>query len=260
MNPLKSLAHRLLAAVGYELRRPPTKLPADARFGINVFEMVVERILTGDDPRRRCLLQVGANNGIDEDAVRPILERFPLRSFLCEPMPDSFAKLQANYASFANVTPLNVAVGERTGSLDLFRVDPKAVTNNTELVASFDRQHVEHFRKLWNIPEGGISVQTVKCFSIPDLLVQCGVDRFDIVAVDTEGMDHLICDQVLGLASPPDVLMFEYTSSPIRRVLELMARLEQMGYLFARSGLDITAVRRSALPPPSTARSTGTTR
>lgn len=205
-------------------------------------------MLTDTEAHRRCLLQIGANNGVDEDAVRPILERHAIRTFLCEPMPDSFAKLQANYASFAHVTPLNVAVGERTGALDLFRVDPAHTTNNTELVASFDRDHVEHFRRIWNIPEGGIRVQTVPCFSIPDLIEQCGVERFDIVAVDTEGMDHLICNQLLNQPSPPDVLMFEYTSSPVRSVMQLMSRLEQTGYLFARGGLDVTAVKKTALP------------
>ena len=60
-------------------------------------------------------------------------------------------------------------------------------------------------------------------------------------------MDHEICLQLLELDSPPSIIQFEYTNSPIESMNALMNRLTVLGYRFSRSRLDITAARQD--PP-----------
>jgi hypothetical protein len=71
------------------------------------------------------------------------------------------------------------------------------------------------------------------------------VDRktADILVIDTEGMDHMICDQALDLADPPSILHFEYVHSPKEDVHALFSKLSQKNYGFVRNGLNITAAQ-----------------
>ena len=58
------------------------------------------------------ILQIGANDGISGDPVRPILESCERQALLIEPVPEVFPKLKENHRSFAGGIVLgNFAVG-----------------------------------------------------------------------------------------------------------------------------------------------------
>jgi len=245
MRFAKQLIKGLAARAGYEIRairRNPSRLTPDARFGLNVLGYLAEELLTHRGASALSLLQVGANDGRDEDSVHDILERHTIPAILCEPLPDTFTRLTHTYSGFGHVRLAQCAIASYDGELELYRIAPDG-RNEFSKIASFNRAHVEQFRRRWELPAESVVSETVPCKTIRSLLAAYGRETVDIAVVDTEGMDHLICPPILELSPPPTIIQFEYCNSPIDSVKSLMERLTTLGYLFSRSGLDITAAR-----------------
>jgi FkbM family methyltransferase len=243
MSILKSAIQGMLAPLGYEIRKIPTTLQMDARWGLNVFELVMNDLLKQHQAQDLVLLQVGANDGVDQDPVRKILEAHPIRSYLCEPLPDVYDKLVKNYQGFSHATPVRCAVGARSEPLTLYRLAQGKTNWNDQLVASFDRKNVEPYAAAAGLPPSAIVAEQVPCFSVADFMAEQKLQRIDIAAIDTEGMDHLICTQLLDLPQLPTVIHFEYANNPLPAIQALLKKMESKGYLFVRSGIDITAVK-----------------
>jgi hypothetical protein len=63
-------------------------------------------------PEEKCVIQVGANDGIMCDPLRPYLapgKDRRIRAVLIEPIPLYFEKLKELYADYANISVINVA-------------------------------------------------------------------------------------------------------------------------------------------------------
>jgi FkbM family methyltransferase len=240
---LKTAVRRALRSVGYDIVRydpQRQRMRFDLRFGLNVFELVVNDFLKSRPAETITLLQIGANDGMQQDPVRPILAGHAIRAVLVEPIPEVYERLCANYAGFARVQTVNSAIGVEDGTLQLFMLNP-GLAGESSLVTSFDKAAVENFRRLWKLEPDQMIAREVPCLTVASILARSAVDHAHIAAVDTEGMDCLICNQLLDLDAPPEIIHFEYANCPEAEVRKLLARLEQMGYAVARSGLDITA-------------------
>jgi FkbM family methyltransferase len=243
VNFAKTFIKELIDRSGYELRRKPTRLQPDSRFGLNVLDSLVDQLVRHTEPGALRLLQIGANDGKDEDATRDILLRHSIPALLCEPLPDAFAQLKETYTGLSHVRLAQCAVGTSDGSLSMFRIDPTIGHAEATKIASFDRRHVAHFQRAWKLPPKSIICETVPCMTIPTLLSQHGLNSVDVAILDMEGMDHLVCPALLQLDPRPKIIQFEYTNSPIADVAALMNELTNAGYLFLRSGLNIVAAR-----------------
>jgi FkbM family methyltransferase len=239
----RHLVHSWLAARGLVLRPLQERARGDARWGINVLELTLERWFAQRGTQGLVLLQVGANDGIEEDPLYTLLQRHPIHAYLCEPLPDVFRRLAANHAARPHVRPVQCAVASSSGPQTLYRLRDAGASRNLDLVAGLDRARVERFRRLWQLPESALVTETVDGWRLADLLQHLGLPGADILVVSAEGFDPEICLQALDLPQPPEVLHFQYTGSPLRTLSTLLARLEASGYVFARSGLDVTAVR-----------------
>ncbi len=221
MKFIRMLPRYIVTRAGYEIIKKRKKLPIEARFGLDVLGPLVDRLVEQRGPKELFLLQIGANDGEQEDAVRPILERHEIPALLCEPISDAFPRLQTAYREFHHVQLLQCAIGATTGTLRLFKIEAGATKENSSVIASFDRQHVEMFCRIWDVPYSNITFETVPQLSVNGLLEKVGRRSVDIAAVDTEGMDHLICDQLLDLESPPTIIHFEYANSPLESIKRL---------------------------------------
>lgn len=243
MRLLKSIVRKSLRSVGYDVVRHQDQerfMPCDLRFGLNVFGLVVNEFLRSRPDQPVTLLQVGANDGLQQDPVRPVLENRNVRAVLVEPIPAVYERLKANYAGFPNVQTVNCAIGASDGTLTLYALDPGHV-GEPSLIASFDRPHVEQFRAIWGMPEHQLVTHEVPCLTVNTILARHGLNRVGIAVMDTEGMDHIVCNQLLDLEEPPEIVHFEYALCPEPEIRRILQRLDQMGYAVARSGLDMTA-------------------
>lgn len=95
---------RALGAVGWEVRRR-TRNPEYSLLGLGQLDI-------------RTIIDVGANSG---QFARGYLPRFPrARVVAFEPIPAAFQQLSAWAASEPRVTPLNLAIGDRDGEVEMF--------------------------------------------------------------------------------------------------------------------------------------------
>lgn len=243
MKVAKLLIKSLLGRAGLEVSRKTARLSADARFGLNVLGYLVEELLSRRESGALSLLQVGANDGKDEDPVHVLLKRNRIPAILCEPIPDTFIRLKHTYTGLDHVRLEPCAVASYDGVLKLYRIASNAGSHQFSKISSSNYDHVQNFSRWWNLASDSIVQENVPCKTIRSLLSAYGWQTVDIVIVDTEGMDHLICSQVLDLTPPPLIIQFEYCNSPASSILSLIERLTALEYRFARSGLDITAAR-----------------
>lgn len=75
----------------------------------------------------KCVVQVGANDGIMCDPLRKYLvgsRNENTQAVLIEPIPFYFERLKCLYADYPNITLLNVACGAIRGSAPLYFIDP----------------------------------------------------------------------------------------------------------------------------------------
>jgi len=92
------------------------------------------------------ILQVGAYDGVSNDAVHNLLETYPqIRAVLLEPQPGPFAALQKRWKESPTVVPIRAALSDSTGERPLYVIADafKHTHPYPDQVASFYRSRVE---------------------------------------------------------------------------------------------------------------------
>jgi hypothetical protein len=140
---MKNLVRQGLASCGLEIRRlrPHHGVPYVEDIGLShALEILFQR---ADD---LTFVQVGANDGICNDLLRPFLETADPRGVLMEPQAEPFRKLQERYGDRERLVLLRAAVDQRSGSRTLYRCRDGLVVGAAATVlsgfASFDRSQV----------------------------------------------------------------------------------------------------------------------
>ena len=154
-------------------------------------------------------VQIGANDGISSDPIRPFVTRNKVRGIVVEPLKDIFAKLSENYRPYPNVKPVNVAVHATAKSIDIHRVDPARaaqVGNWTHGIASINPKH----HALSGTSADLMITETVPCVTLSELLEQHGVGNFDLLQIDTEGYDREILRMIDFERHMPAIIRFEH--------------------------------------------------
>jgi FkbM family methyltransferase len=125
------------------------------------------------------IVDLGANIGA---ATAFFLERFPsARVVAVEPDPTTYRKLAANVGRDARVTLVHAAVTGR----------PSTYAELFASKASWDSRVV---------PEPSHGTVRVPAGTLGQILQRIGVDRFDILKIDVEGMEH----QIFAAPGPQD--------------------------------------------------------
>ena len=107
---MKELRRRGLRRFGYDVVRY-TEMPQQP---FDVLKLVVDsRIAAGQSVR---FVQIGANDGVTGDPLRELVLKHQLSGIFVEPLPDLFARLQANYAGHPGAIFEQCAMGNRTGT------------------------------------------------------------------------------------------------------------------------------------------------
>lgn len=193
------------------------------------------------------VVQIGANDGVSEDAVKSVLALPNVRAVLIEPNPVAFERLEALYASAPNVITGNFAISVEAGDLPFYAAEAGDDLMMSK-VSSFDRKHVERQVAEYNhrLGKRAASVEEihVKAITFDDMAARHDLDTIDLLAIDTEGYDYHIVKAALASGVSMAMLEFEYVNMTCREFSEITALLAENDYLMARSGLDVFAVRK----------------
>ncbi|MGR9106459.1 MAG: FkbM family methyltransferase [Gammaproteobacteria bacterium] len=172
-------------------------------------ESVLEELAGVDD---FFFIQVGANDGIVHDPLYRHVLQNRWNGILIEPVRYYFELLKRNYSAGNHLIFENVAISERDGYRELFRIREGLdfLPQWTKGLGSFNRDVLMKHR--WAIPDiqQYIVRETVQCLSLASLLARYAVERIDLIMIDTEGYDFEIIKQIDSTAVWPRVMIYEH--------------------------------------------------
>jgi len=177
------------------------------------------------------LVQVGANDGQRGDPVRPFISQYGWRALLIEPLPEPFALLSRRYARDERIAMANVAIAETDGELTLY---VKPGTRTTTASALPKRNVLGR--------EAGLRPVTVEALTFGTVFARHGVERVDLLQIDTEGYDYRVLRTFDLERYRPAIVNLEYYCLPIRERLATCELLRDAGYGYVFGRMDLLAV------------------
>lgn len=139
----------------------------------------------------RTIVDGGANIG---DVTTDLLSRYPHAHFHCfEPSPATFSSLSGRFANHANVTCIEAALAETSGTLP-FHIGAAQVTSSLYPRNTSGRRY---FKSDFVMVES-IEARTM---SLDAYCAAAGIDTIDILKLDTQGGEYAILKGAAGLLS-----------------------------------------------------------
>lgn len=168
-------------------------------------------------------VQVGANDGISYDPIRPYILEYKWKGILVEPQEQVFRLLQENYKDSQQLIFERCALTTIDGPVSLYK--PKNRPAGRSEPDTLARLSPEHF-------EGDLEMETVPGMTLSSLLLKHKVHHVDFLQVDAEGFDDQIVRQALTLpdALKPRLIQFEIDWLPSEEIIALYQELTRQGY------------------------------
>ena len=182
------------------------------------------------------VLDVGGNDG---KSVQWLSDAFP-NAHICtfEPYPPSFERLRANIAKYPRVEAFNVALGDDNGTAT-YHANTKPGTGsllpNSEFIATFTPPH-----KVQPIGSLTVAVERLDTFCS-----RHGIEKIDVLKIDTQGYERLILDGAGDMLYPEKIrglfleMLFVSLYQNQTWPHEILGLLHERGYrLFGFSGVN----------------------
>jgi FkbM family methyltransferase len=198
-------------------------------------------------------VEIGANDGERHDHLRPFILERGWTGLMVEPLPDLFARLEANYAGIDRVTPVQAAVSAGDGTRTLYHLAPDPdLPYWQDMIASFERDVLlAHAGEIAGLEERIVTTE-VPTLTFASLCTRHGLDRVDLLVCDTEGHDWAILGTVdLDRHRPRLVIYEHFHLSPADRAAA-REHFTAAGYRVLEEGFDTFAL--DPLPDGLTAR------
>jgi FkbM family methyltransferase len=169
------------------------------------------------------VVQIGANDGINNDPIHKFIRRDKWSGVLLEPQKYVFDKyLEPLYRKTEGIIVLNAAIDNNDGVKPIYKL---AVSNSRWAtgLTSFNRKvlemAVESGSVDWQAGKEGItppankeeyiSEEKVLCISSTSLLKQYGIEKIDWLQIDTEGFDYEVIKMFQIEHTKPTVISYE---------------------------------------------------
>ena len=190
-------------------------------------------------------VQIGSNDGIKLDPLRPHILSGGWRGILIEPVPDLFAQLKANYARCADRLIFeNVAIADRDGVLPFYHLAPvtdyraEGLPYWYDALGSFRREVIAvHVHDIPDI-ERRIVQRDVQAITFATLCRRHGVAALYLLHTDTEGYDFELLKHVDFSVFRPRLVIFEHIHLKPADQPAAVAYMKSHGYECMRDGMD----------------------
>jgi FkbM family methyltransferase len=197
------------------------------------------------------ILQIGAYDGVSNDWIHNLLSAYEhTHAVLLEPQPGPFAKLQKLWEGSHRIVPIRAALSDATGERPLYVIADAFKHRHPfpDQVSSFFRWRVEQAcsRYAWRPSPDFITSVSVPTIDWRTLAQRYG--RFDLVAIDAEGYDAEILEQIDMKESRPETILYEHALLPhgVRKRCEQL--LASNGYSVSPVSQNDTLATLSGLP------------
>ena len=198
---------------------------------------------------RAVFVEIGSNDGEQHDHLRPHILRGSWRGVMVEPVPYVFERLRRNYADVDGVELENAAIADRDGELPFFHLRDADAAERAQLpdwydgVGSFSRDAIlTHAPQMPDIAERIVEVE-VPALRFETLCDRHGIERPDLVVIDTEGHDWEIVRTIDLEQRGPRMLVYEHFHLSPEDRAACRGHLEAAGYETMEEGFDTACVR-----------------
>ena len=203
------------------------------------------------------IVQIGANDGINNDPIHKFIKRDHWHGVLLEPQKFVFEKyLKPLYRKTKGITVLNAALDYNDGYKPIYKI---AISNSRWAtgLTSFNRKILEEAVKSGyierqarkegcHLPENKdeyIAEESVECICTETLLKRTGIERTDWLQIDTEGFDFEIIKMFNIGVNRPTVIVYENLHLSQTDREECINHLRINGYVFRDYGANTLAMR-----------------
>ncbi len=175
-----------------------------------------------------CVFDLGAHDGFYSEQVKRL---FPdAQVYAVEPHPESFRRLKKRAEQF-HFTAIDVAIGNRSGPMELFDYNGRAGT-------VFASTYEKSFELLYpSVTTAGTSAWKASMTTLDDLAGRLGVERISFLKIDVEGDEIAALEGAKGLISRGAIDMIQFELSLITAFKHLSIHHYQdllPGYKFFR--------------------------
>lgn len=238
---LKNKPYQVSKVHAYEKNNPDSKFT-------DFFELAVAHQLA----RRPdfFFIQVGANDGILADELRPLIMKYKLSGVCIEPQKDEFEILTKTYENIPGITLLRAALHPTEDKFTIYKAN-KSVKNlpaHAKGIASFDKQHlISILSKLDGYNEDYIVEELVPCVQFDRIFEMTNKDHLELLQIDTEGFDYEIIKMLDLNKIKPAIIRFEIYNLSDKDKNECLAYLEKNNYKMIYDRIDVIAIDQSTL-------------
>ena len=255
-----ALAARVAARlVSRDSRLAPLKRRIAARLRPAAQQPVIAlvRAFERDIPQAR-FVQVGSNDGEQQDPLTAAIDRRRWRGVMVEPVPYVFARLRRRRGDQPGVHLANVAVAPETGTQTFYHLREATREERAQgilpdwydALGSFDRETlVAHAPYM---PDADL-VSRIEAIEVPtttfeELCHRGGLDGVDIVHIDTEGYDFEVIKLIDFERWRPQLLIYEHLHLGEDRG-RAEQHLRERGYELASFEMDTCALDAARAGP-----------
>jgi FkbM family methyltransferase len=199
---------------------------------------------------RAFFVEIGSNDGLQHDHLRPFILDREWRGLMVEPVPYIFARLERNYAGIDRVTLVNAAIAAGAdGELPFFHLrdappeERAALPDWYDGIGSFSRDAVlSHAPHMPDIAERIVEAR-VPAYTFDSLLERHGAPDPDLVVIDTEGYDAEIIASIDFDRHRPELLLYEHYHLDEPTRASTRASMSADGYQTVEEGFDTICAR-----------------
>jgi FkbM family methyltransferase len=199
-------------------------------------------------------IQVGSNDAMLGDPLRPFLLQYDWSGLMIEPVPYVFERLRRNYWHKPKLIQENVAIGPQDGWARFYCVAEagphEPLPKIYDQLGSFSKAHILKHAKYIPTLERRIVELTVPTMTFESLCRKHGVSRIDLLHVDAEGYDYELLKLVDFAAHRPTVLLYEHRHLSDADRVACRAKLEADGYALIEHGADTLGLHHAARAKP----------
>jgi FkbM family methyltransferase len=221
----------------------------------NTAERYVERFAARN--REVFFVQVGANDGVDNDPFHAIIQKYEWSGLCIEPQPLAYEKLAHVYESNARIRTINAAITEKTGVGVMYKIgfsDKRWASGLT----SFKREVIENQIKSGYIracadqhgdsypvsEEKWIDTLTVPTMTFEQLFNREQVQNVDALLIDTEGYELTLLQLWEFKRRRPGIIVLERMHMTLQQRKNVCDLLHRQGYRIAKTERNFVAMLR----------------
>lgn len=189
-------------------------------------------------------VEIGSNDGVQHDYLRPYILGRAWRGVMVEPVPYVFERLRRNYGSIDRVALENAAIADRDGTLPFYHLREAGAAERDELpgwydgIGSFSRDVVAgHANHIPDIEARVVSAE-VPALTFESLCRKHDITGLDLVLVDTEGYDSRIVRSIDLADRHPRLLVYEHYHLDPEERAGCAEHVRRHGYETMEEGFD----------------------